>query len=150
MEEEWWELNSIETIVHLSWLQNRQSTPCPLCASEQSGEICNDHDHKVTTQRTAPISAATKMLSNPVVCHDEVIAVHELCNCSSNILMGDRAVCFDLELAESHFPLLHFLVDHPGDALVPTVARGVLLDVWEPFHWYVVIFDDSVQLVTLV
>ena len=84
------------------------------------------------------------MLLNPVFCHDAVITLHELCDCSPNILVADGILGFDLELAEAHLPLLHQGVDDLGNAGVPTVAGSTLDVVNAAFHRKSVPFDHDV------
>ena len=47
-----------------------------------------------------PLLTAAKMLLYPVVCHDAVIALHELGHCCSDIFMSKRFFCFNLELGK--------------------------------------------------
>ena len=91
---------------------------------------------------------ATKMVLNPVVCHDAVAALHEVCNGCPDVLMGDQAASFQVEFVEAQPPFRHQLVDHHGDAGVPAVAR-VSLEVREPLHLQLVASYHRVQFIGL-
>ena len=95
-----------------------------------------------------PFSIATKMLVYPVVCNNAVLALHELCDCHPDILMADKNLRFDLELAKVHLPLLNLCVDNVGNTVVPAVARRILRVVNAAFHMQLVHSDHPVQFVT--
>ena len=91
---------------------------------------------------------ATKMVLNPVVCHDTVAALHELCDGRPDVLMSDQAASFQVEFVEPHTPFRHQLVDHHGDAGVPAVAR-VFLVVKESLNLQLVASYHQVQFIGL-
>ena len=95
-----------------------------------------------------PLLTATKMVLNPVVCHDAVAALHEVCDGCPDVLMGDQAASFQVEFVEAHPPFLNQLVDHHGDAGVPAVAR-VFLQVRESLHLQLVASYHCVQFISL-
>ena len=95
-----------------------------------------------------PLLTAAKMVLYPVVCHDAVTALHELCDGSPDVLMVDRSVSLQVEFVEAHPPFLNQLVDHHGDAGVPAVAR-VFLEVRESLHLQLVASYHCVQFISL-
>ena len=88
------------------------------------------------------------MVLNPVVCHDAVAALHEVCDGCPDVLMGDQAASFQVKFVEAHPPFLHQLVNHHGDAGVPAVAR-VFLEAKEPLHLQLVSSYHRVQFIGL-